>query len=111
MAVTTLDTHAVVKELMAAGFTDAQAEAVTRQLQRAQDIDLSNLATKVDLAALAAKTDLADLATRMDLASTATKKDVLEAKNEVLKWIIGSVALQVIAIIGAVVALMRAPPH
>ena len=42
MTVTTLDTHETVKELLAAGFTDDQAEAVTRLVRRAQDIDLSN---------------------------------------------------------------------
>ncbi len=56
MTVLALDTHEVVKELLAAGFTNVQAEAVTRVVRRAQDVDLSNLATKGDLAAV--RTDL-----------------------------------------------------
>lgn len=44
--ISALHTHEVVKELKAAGFTDEQAEAVTRAVRRAQDIDLSNLVTK-----------------------------------------------------------------
>ena len=44
--------HELVKDLKASGFTDAQAEAVTRAVRMAQDLDLSNLATKTDLAEL-----------------------------------------------------------
>ena len=50
--ISSLDTHESVKSLTAAGFTDAQAEALTAVLKRAVDIDLSNLATKADLADL-----------------------------------------------------------
>ncbi len=50
--ISTLDTHELVKDLKASGFTDAQAEAVTRAVRQAQDLDLSNLATKIDLAEL-----------------------------------------------------------
>ena len=49
MAVTTLDTFEVVKELLAVGFTDDRAEAVTRIVRRSQDIDLPNLGTVVAL--------------------------------------------------------------
>jgi len=48
--ISALDTHETVKSLMAAGFTDLQAEAVTGALKRTVDIDFANLATKVDLA-------------------------------------------------------------
>lgn len=50
--ISTLDTHALVKDLKASGFTDEQAEAVTRAVRLAQDLDLSNLASKTDLAEL-----------------------------------------------------------
>ena len=48
--ISALDTHETVKRLTAAGFTDAQAEAVTAAVKQALDIDLSNLATKSDIA-------------------------------------------------------------
>lgn len=50
--ISTLDTHELVLDLKASGFTDAQAEAVIRAVRLAQDLDLSNLATKTDLAEL-----------------------------------------------------------
>jgi hypothetical protein len=49
MAITALDTHQTVKDLTAAGVTDAQAEALTQALRQAQQIDLSSFATKADL--------------------------------------------------------------
>ena len=45
-----LDTHELVKDLKASGFTDTQAEAVTRAVRLAQDLDFSNVATKTDIA-------------------------------------------------------------
>ncbi len=75
-----LDTHEVVKELKAAGFTEDQAEAVTRVVRRAQDVDLSSLATKTDLA---------------------------ETKAGILKWMVSTIGLQTVVIIGAVIALVR----
>jgi hypothetical protein len=74
------DTHEVVKELKAAGFTDEQAETLTRVVRNAQGVDLSNLATKTDLA---------------------------ETKAEILKWMVSSIGVQTVVIIGAVLALMR----
>jgi hypothetical protein len=83
MAVTTLDTHEVVKELLAAGFSDKQAEAVTRVVQRSQDIDLSNLATKADL----------------QIGLAAAKVDLAETKAEILKWMVGSLGVQTVVIL------------
>jgi hypothetical protein len=80
MTVATIDTHEVVKELKAAGFTEGQAEAVTKVVREAQSIDLSNLATKVDLA---------------------------ETKAEILKWMVSTIGIQTVVIIGAVVTLVK----
>lgn len=91
MNVTPLDTHEVVKELKAAGFTDEQAEAVTRVVRRAQDIDLSNLATKTGIASI-----------RADL-----EKAIAESKADILKWMVSTMGIQTVVIIGAVVTLAR----
>jgi hypothetical protein len=87
------DTHEVVKELKAAGFTDDQAEAVTRVVRDARTVDLSNLATKADLAPFATKADLQVV--------------LAETKVEILKWMVGTIGLQTVVIIGTVVALLR----
>lgn len=49
MTIAALDTHQTVKNLAAAGFTDAQTEALTHALQQVQNIDLSDLAAKAEL--------------------------------------------------------------
>ncbi len=124
MVVTALDTHELVKQLTAAGFTGEQAEVLTLALRKTQDIDLSSLATKADLAALkaelkadtvalalATKADLAEVKAELkaDIAALAlsVKADLAEVKAEVVKWMLG----QTIVIIGTVVALVKMIGH
>lgn len=88
MAITALDTHQTVKDLTAAGFTDTQAEALAYALRQAQQIDLSELATKSDVAEL----------------RTTMKADMAELKADLLKWFIG-VAFAEIALILTILRL------
>jgi len=161
MTIVALDTHAVVKELVAAGFTDEQAEAVTLVVRKAQDVDLSNLATRSDLSGTKAdleknmasikadlekstasiKADLeksvaaikADLeksiaaiksdlekslaAVKSDLEKSIAsvksdlEKSLADTRTEILKWMLGSMGIQTIVIISAVLALTRAASH
>jgi hypothetical protein len=67
--ISTLDTHETVKSLTAAGFTDAQAKALTAAVKRAVDIDLSNIATKTDIGEL--------------------RREMSEMKAELVKWVVG----------------------
>jgi hypothetical protein len=85
--ISALDTHETVKSLTAAGFTDAQAEALTAAVKRAVDIDLSNLATK---------TDVADL-----------RREMADVKAELVKWVVG-VGFAQVAMILAVLKLFPA---
>ncbi len=85
--ISTLDTHETVKSLTAAGFTDAQAEALTAAVKQAVDFDLSNLARK---------TDLADL-----------RREMAEMKAELVKWVVG-VGFAQVATILAVLRLFPA---
>jgi hypothetical protein len=88
MAISSLDTHEIVKDLKSAGFTDEQAEAVTRAVKKAQDIDLSNLATKTDLAEL----------------RTEFRTELAEVRAELIKWVVG-VGFAQVAMILAVLRL------
>ncbi len=80
-AITTIDTHELVKDLKSAGFTDQQAEAATRPVKQAQQIDFSDLATKTDLAASGARLD--NIESR--LGNFATKADLADTKTELIK--------------------------
>jgi hypothetical protein len=121
MAVSVLDTHQTVKDLTAAGFSDAQAEALTYALRQVQNIDLSELATKQDIAELrdeiaelrgemaelrgktaelrdemATKKDLADLRSEM---KTELARAIAEVKFEMIKWFVGIAFAQAALII------------
>jgi hypothetical protein len=93
MAITALDTHQTVKDLTAAGFTDAQAEALTQALRHVQQIDLSDLATKADLVGV--KADLAavrsEMATKGDVAILRAELEtkMAELKAEIIRWVFG----------------------
>ena len=90
MTFTGLDTHETVKDLKAAGFTDEQAEALTRALRRSQEIDLSNLATKADLAQV--RTEIAE-------SRIQTKADLAGLRAELIKWVVGVGFAQVATIL------------
>jgi hypothetical protein len=117
MALTAFDTHELVKDLKAAGFTDDQAEAVTRAVKQAREIDLSDLAAKADLATLATKDGLAAVKLEVVTVSAkldhmalnyATKAELSELKADLLKWGIG-VALGQAALIIALLKLLPGP--
>ena len=90
--ISTLDTHEVVKELKAAGFTEDQAEAVTRVVRRGQEIDLSDLATKQDLTAL-------ETSLKAELRAA-----IAELRSELIKWGVG-IAFALLATLTAVLKL------
>jgi hypothetical protein len=108
MAITALDTHQTVKDLTAAGFTDAQAEALTQALRQVQQIDLSDLATKADLAATRVDLhqEIAALRSEMKLEFANVRREMAEMKTELIKWVLGIGFAQV----AAIVALLRLLP-
>ena len=91
---------------MAAGFTDAQAEALTQALRQVQRIDLSELATKADLADV--QKEVADLRKEMkaDLALMRAELDtrMAEHKSELIRRVFG-IAFAQAALILAVLKL------
>lgn len=106
-----IDTHEVVKELRAAGFSEDQAEAVTRVVRRAQDIDLSALSTKIDLDWHQRETKAEfesmrkDTKAQFDIMRRDLSAGLAETKSDLLKWIVGATGFQTVAILGAVLAL------
>jgi hypothetical protein len=84
MAISSLDTHEIVKDLKSEGFTDEQAEALTRAVKNAQDIDPTNLVTK---------TDLAELRTELRTESANVRADLI-------KWMVGVGFAQVTMVLG-----------
>jgi hypothetical protein len=114
MTALAFDTLAYARRMEAVGFSREQAEALAEE--QAKLID-DRLATKLDLEALrlATKSDLEALrlATKTDLdaARNSLEKSIAESKAETLKWIVGTVGLQTVVILGAALALAKMAAH
>jgi hypothetical protein len=129
MALAMFDTHELVKDLKAAGFTEDQAEALTRAVKNAREIDFSDLATKADLAALeinvagmkteiggmkteiaGVKANVAVLSAKLDnfAANYATKAELSDMRNDIIRWVFG-IALGQAALIIALLKLLPGP--
>ncbi|MBF0284212.1 MAG: DUF1640 domain-containing protein [Magnetococcales bacterium] len=80
------DTHEFIKEMKAAGFEERQAEALSLAMRKALDARLEETASK---------RDLVEMESRMDA-------KLLEAKLEIIKWVIG--------MSGVIVALIKLLP-
>jgi hypothetical protein len=112
LTVTALDTHEVVKELRAVGFTDEQAEAVTRVIRRSQDLvtktdyQLGLASTKADL-----QTELTAVRTELRTGLADVQIKLAETKSEILKWMVSTIGVQTVLILGAVAALARFVPR
>ena len=87
MTAVTFDTHTHVKRLTSAGFSEAQAEAMTMLVTSARDADATGNATKADIANLDAR--------------------ISKAEADIIKWVAGMIGFQTLAVLGAVVALVR----
>jgi hypothetical protein len=114
MALTTFDTHELVKDLKAAGFTDDQAEAVTRAVKNARDIDLSDVATKADLKSEVGtlRADIALIAAKLDniAANYATKAELSDMRTDIIRWVFGLVFAQAALIIALIKLLPGSHP-
>lgn len=121
MSVVAFDTHKFVKRLQDAGFSEAQAEAVTQAVQEAASLDLSALATKADMTSglLATKQEIEAriLVTKQELEARVRESELrLEAKIEaaktdLLKTLIGAVAFNSAVVLGAMFGLAKLLGH
>ena len=118
MAGLAFDTLAYARRMEAVGFSRDQAEAMAEEQAKLLD---ERLATKTGLEALklAVGKDIEALrlAVGKDIEALryATKADLqtglAETKADILKWMVGTVGVQTVVILGAVVALARVLPH
>ncbi len=112
-----LDTHESVKSLTAAGFTDAQAEALTAVVKAAVDIDLTNIATRTDIADLRGElsTEVANLRREISTEVTNLRREITQLELRLIKWVIGTGITATLVVGGmlwtAVQVLLRAFPH
>jgi len=83
MTTLAFDTHAFVKRLHEAGFTDVQAETLTALHQEIVNATLEQVHQKE----LASKQDLKETELRLEL-------KIAETKSDLIRWIVGAGLLQ-----------------
>ncbi len=110
-----IDTLKVAKRLREAGFTEPQAEAVIAAVQ--DGTETAELATKADLAGLRVevKADIASLRSelretelRLEAKIEAIKADIL---NRIFGLILGTLVVNIVAIVGAMFAVAKLVGH
>ncbi len=115
------DTLAYARRLEVAGFSRQQAETLAEEqaklmddrLATKADIEALRLATKADIEALrlANKTDIEalKLATNAGIREAELRLEgkIETVKADILKWIVGTIGIQTIVIVGAIMALVR----
>lgn len=112
MGTVAFDTHEYVKELKDAGFSEQQAEVITKlqkntlnsTLEQARhDYELDNIATTLDLKELELKLDA-----RIRELELKLSKDIAESKAELVRWVVAVGLLQMTLIAGLLLKLTHA---
>ena len=99
-----IDTLKVAKRLREAGFSEPQAEAVTAAVQEATQA--AEFATKADIAEVKAEIREAEL--RLEAKIEGIKADIL---NRVFGLILGTLVVNIVAIVGAMFAVAKLVGH
>lgn len=116
MATITFDTHEFFNELKNAGFSEQQAEAITKlqkntvtaTLEQARrDYQLDDLSTKRDLKELEFSFDarIKDTELKIELVRSELKRDIAESKAGLIRWVVGVGMLQTALIAALLVKL------
>lgn len=100
---------AVSSRQQAEALAEEQARLIGGRLATKTDIDAFRLATKTDIEALsqATTTDIGMVNANIEALRVSAKADLAETKADILKWMVSSIGIQTIVIVGAVTALVR----
>ncbi|MYC31018.1 MAG: DUF1640 domain-containing protein [Chloroflexi bacterium] len=100
------DTHRFVRNLVASGFTEKQAEALADE-----HVNLinSNLATKTDIESVRADIEALRLSTesKIETLRFSTEANIASSKFEMVKWMIGAMIAQSAVIVTLSVSLSK----
>jgi len=102
MTTLTFDTHESVKELKDAGFTEQQAEAITKLQKTAINSTLEQARHDYNLDDLATKRDLKNLELELkrdiEILKSDTRAQIAESKADLIRWVVGVGLLQITVI-------------
>ena len=100
MITITFDTYEFVKELKEAGFSEQQAEVITRLQKNTATAILEQAKHDYQLDDLATKRDLNEMELKLESKIKDTELKIVETKAELIRWVVGVGLLQITIIAG-----------
>jgi hypothetical protein len=100
------DPLSFAKDLQTTGFSREQAEGLAARMSAEQSAFIDDrLAHEEDIAVV--RTDIEVVRADVEALRLATKADLAETKAEILKWVLSTIAVQTLALLGGMIAITR----
>lgn len=94
MSTSSFDTHAFFNELKGAGFSEQQAEVITKLQKTTITTTLEQARHDYQLDDLTTKRDLKELELRLESRIKDTELKIVESKADLIRWVVGVGVLQ-----------------
>jgi hypothetical protein len=105
MSTSSFDTHAFFNELKGAGFTEQQAEVITKLQKTTITTTLEQARHDYQLDDLTTKRDLKELELRLESRIKDTELKIVESKADLIRWVVGVGVLQTALITALLIKL------
>ena len=105
MSTSSFDTHAFFNELKGAGFTELQAEVITKLQKTTITTTLEQARHDYQLDDLTTKRDLKELELRLESRIKDTELKIVESKADLIRWVVGVGVLQTALITALLIKL------
>lgn len=105
MSTSPFDTHAFFNELKGAGFTEQQAEVITKLQKTTITTTLEQARHDYQLDDLTTKRDLKELELRLESRIKDTELKIVESKADLIRWVVGVGVLQTALITALLIKL------
>jgi hypothetical protein len=105
MSTSSFDTHAFFNELKGAGFSEQQAEVITKLQKTTITSTLEQARHDYQLDDLTTKRDLKELELRLESRIKDTELKIVESKADLIRWVVGVGVLQTALITALLIKL------
>ena len=105
MSTSSFDTHAFFNELKGAGFSEQQAEVITKLQKTTITSTLEQARHDYQLDDLTTKRDLKELEFRLESRIKDTELKIVESKADLIRWVVGVGVLQTALITALLIKL------
>jgi len=105
MSTSSFDTHAFFNELKGAGFTEQQAEVITKLQKTTITTTLEQARHDYQLDDLTTKRDLKELELKLESRIKDTELKIVESKADLIRWVVGVGVLQTALITALLIKL------